>query len=215
MDKELIIFDLDGTLIDSSGDIAWVANRVLESIGRPVLDPEEIKKKIGWGIKQLLTELLPDEKPEVIESARKRFLDIYGNHLVVETRPYPGVVETLEHFSRLGKKMALVTNKPESLAIGILEQLDLSDFFGVVLGGDSLSRRKPHPEPVEKVLSELGVAPEKGVFVGDSPIDCETGKAAGLCTIGAAYGFRGRPELEEAGCDVIIEDFSELKRLIR
>lgn len=212
--SDLVIFDLDGTLIDSSRDIAWSANMVLHSMGYERLDMEVIKESIGWGVKNLLEKLMPEEAPESIESARLKFLDFYGGHLVVETTIYPGVVETLEYLRSSGKKMAIVTNKPHALSVAILDELKLKGYFGAVLGGDSLPNKKPHPEPVEKVLSLLGAAPSASVIVGDSPVDCEAGRSAGVGTVGVTYGFRGRRELECAGCDFILDSILELKACV-
>lgn len=211
---DLIIFDLDGTLIDSSEDIAWATNKTLNAFGYAGLGIEAIKENVGWGVKSLLEKLMPDALPERITEARDRFLYFYGKHLVVKTYVYPGVEDTLRHFKSLDKLMAVVTNKPEGLAERILKELGLSGYFMSVVGGDSFSNRKPHPEPVEKVLGLSGMKPEKAVIVGDSPIDCETGKRAGTSTIGVTYGFRGKLELEEACCDVIIDSFSELKNVV-
>ncbi|HEY4708059.1 MAG TPA: HAD-IA family hydrolase [Thermodesulfobacteriota bacterium] len=215
MDAELIIFDLDGTLIDSSKDIAWCANRTLVSMGYPERKAQEIVGNIGWGVKPLLEKLLPGEDEAKIAEARLKFLEVYGSHLVVDTHLYPGVEETIGHFMASGKKMAVVTNKPFALADRILEIMKLRGFFKAVLGGDSLPNKKPHPEPIEKVIRDLGALPQRTVVVGDSPVDCEAGKGAGAFTIGASYGFRGRGELEAAGCDVIIDDFPSLKRAVR
>lgn len=212
---ELVIFDLDGTIIDSSQDIAWCANRTLAAMGHREMDPSEIVGHIGWGVKPLLEKLMPGEAPEMITDARLKFLEFYGDHLVVETTLYPGVLPVLDRLKGAGKKMAIVTNKPEGLAIGILEVMKLSAYFKLVLGGDSLPNRKPHPEPIEKAIRELSATPGSTVVVGDSPVDCEAAKGAGAFAIGAAYGFRGRGELEAAGCDIIVNDFSSLASVIR
>ncbi|CAG1065308.1 phosphoglycolate phosphatase [uncultured bacterium] len=212
---DLVIFDLDGTLIDSSGDIAWCANKTLAAFGHAEMDPSEIVGHIGWGVKPLLEKLMPGEAPEMITEARLKFLEVYGGHLVVETTLYPGVVELLDRLSGQGKKLAVVTNKPEGLASGILDVMKLSGYFKLLLGGDSLPNRKPHPEPIEKAIKELGAKPDRTIVVGDSPVDCEAAKGAGAYAIGAAYGFRGRGELEAAGCDIIVEDVPSLKTAIR
>lgn len=212
---ELVIFDLDGTLIDSSRDIAWCANRTLEAMGYKEMDPSEIVGHIGWGVKPLLEKLMPEETAEKISEARLKFLEVYGGHLVVETTLYPGVLPVLDSLNGAGKKMAIVTNKPEGLAVGILEVMKLSGYFQLVLGGDSLPNRKPHPEPIEKVIKELSSSPARTVVVGDSPVDCEAAKGAGAFAIGAAYGFRGHAELETAGCDIIVNDFPSLASVIR
>ena len=215
MDSELIIFDLDGTLIDSSDDIAWAANRTLVYMGYNEMDLDAIKEGIGWGVKTLLQKLMPQEGPERIDDARVKFLEYYWDHLTVNTILYPGVRETIDYFKDHDKKMAIVTNKPIKFTEKILNELALKDFFLMVLGGDSLMNRKPDPEPVEKVISTLGVTKGKTVFVGDSKVDGETGKRAGIFTIGVEYGFRGRKELEEAGFDVIISEFPELTRILK
>ena len=215
MDSELIIFDLDGTLIDSSDDIAWAANMTLVYMGYNEMDLDAIKEGIGWGVKTLLQKLMPQEGPERIDEARVKFLEYYWDHLTVNTILYPGVRETIDYFKDHDKKMAIVTNKPIKFTEKILNELALKDFFLMVLGGDSLMNRKPDPEPVEKVISTLGVTKGKTVFVGDSKIDGETGKRAGIFTIGVEYGFRGRKELEEAGFDVIISEFPELTRILK
>lgn len=215
IDASLIIFDLDGTLIDSSHDIAWSANMTLKSMGYEKLDMEVIKESIGWGVKSLLEKLMPNEAPDVIEAARKRFLEFYGGHLVVDTYVYPGVMETLLYLSGKGKRLSVITNKPVGLANSILEELGMSRFFSLVLGGDSLPNRKPHPEPLEKAMSALGVDGASSVIVGDSPIDCEAGKRAGIGTVGVTYGFRGQDELERAGCDFIIDNLTEIRSCIK
>lgn len=212
---DLVIFDLDGTLIDSSDDIAWAANRTLLHMGHKEMDLEAIKEGIGWGVKTLLERLMPDEGPERIEDGRKRFLEYYWEHLTVKTTLYPGVKETIAYFRGINKKMAIVTNKPVRFTERILEEFGLGESFSMVLGGDSLTNRKPHPEPVERVIETLGAARERTVIVGDSPVDCETGKRAGIMTIGVEYGFRGREELKEAGCDILIKQFHDLKRILK
>lgn len=215
IDAGLIIFDLDGTLIDSSTDIARAANMTLRAIGYVEQDMESIKGNIGWGVKVLLERLMPREGPGRIEEARRKFLDFYGESLVVDTTPYPGVRKTLNHFKEMGKTMAVVTNKPVRFAERILEALDLGGFFVMVIGGDSFTYRKPHPEPIEKVVSALGAAPDKTVLIGDSPIDCEAGRGAGVNIVGVSYGFRGTQDLRLAGCSIIVDEFQDLMDVIR
>ncbi|MBI5235220.1 MAG: HAD-IA family hydrolase [Deltaproteobacteria bacterium] len=213
LEKDLLIFDLDGTLIDSSADIAAAANRTIESMGYARRAVDEIKADIGWGVKTLLERLMPNEPPDRIEAGRRMFLDFYGAHLVVDTYVYPGVQDTLEHFKRLGKKMAVVTNKPVKLSERVLTRFALRDYFLTVIGGDSFANRKPHPEPVEAALKAAGASSHEAVLIGDSPIDCEAGAAALVSTIGVSYGFRAKDELN--GCIVVIDGFDELKNIVR
>lgn len=214
MQKDLLIFDLDGTLIDSSADIAWAANKTLAHMGCKEETAEHIKKNIGWGVKALLEKLMPNESPEAITAAREKFLEIYSSHLVVDTYLYPEVRETIRHFSEKGKKMAVVTNKPEGLSIKILENFGLSKNFQMVVGGDTLPSRKPDPAPLLKVINDLRVEAVRAVFIGDSPIDGETGKKAGVFTIGVPYGYRGDMKLVDIGFDLVIKDFKELQTVI-
>ena len=213
-DVDLIIFDLDGTLIDSSEDIAWAANMALADLGHEKIDSERVKEGIGWGVKSLLEKMMPGEGTDRIEYARIRFLEYYWGHCVESTYPYPGVRETLEYFIQKNTKMAVVTNKPVKFSEKILTDFGLLRFFRIILGGDSVLNRKPHPEPVEKVITSLDVKKDRAVIVGDSPVDCEAGKRAGIATVGVEYGFRSRKELENAGCDIIISEVTDLKRII-
>lgn len=205
---DLIIFDLDGTLVDSSEDIAWAANKMLSDMGLEELSYQAVKERIGWGVKMLLQKILPEEKHNLLDEARAIFMRYYAGHLLVKTRPYPGVIEALEHFKN--KKLAIATNKPLVLTEKILDGLNISGYFQKVIGGDGVQNKKPAPEAVEIILKEFKIAPRKAVFIGDSRIDIEAGKKAGVITVGAAYGFRGRQELEEAGADAIIEDIKEI-----
>jgi len=220
MHKDLLIFDLDGTLIDSSSDIAWAANKTLSHMGHKEETVEHIRQNIGWGVTALLEKLLPDEGPDVITVAREKFLEVYASHLVVDTYIYPDVRETIRHFSEKGKKMAVVTNKPEGLSIKILEEFGLSGSFLMVVGGDTLPSRKPDPAPLLKVINDLRVEAAAAVFIGDSPIDSETGKKAGVFTIGVEppqgvpYGYRGNVNLVDIGFDLLVKDFRELQSVI-
>ena len=210
----LIIFDLDGTLIDSSRDIAWAANETLKAMGYAPMETPEIVAAIGWGVTMLLEQLMPDSGPHAIAKARESFLDFYGGHLTVETTVYPGVMETVSHFAGLGKKMAVVTNKPEGLARRALDELGLGGFFSMVVGGDTLGARKPDPAPLLKVMEGLAHAPSATVMVGDSPVDCEAGRKAGVSTIAVSYGFRPVTELQGAGCTAMVESFAGLREII-
>ena len=212
--KELIIFDLDGTLIDSSVDIAWAANRTLVSYGLNERSVAEIRDNIGWGVKPLLERLMPGSDPMRITSARERFLEYYWGHLTVGTRLFEGVDETLKALRGMDRRLAVVTNKPVLFARKILEELGIGVYFDRVAGGDSFQNKKPHPEPLEKVIEGIGTAKDESAFVGDSAIDRETGRKAGVFTIGVSYGFRAGATIEEMGFDAVIDRFPDLLRII-
>ncbi len=211
-DIDLIIFDLDGTLIDSSKDIAHAVNKTLKHLCLNELSYEVIKSYIGWGVKMLLEQAIPKERHEILDHARKIFLKYYEVHLLVDTYLYSGVKDVLEYFKN--KKLAIVTNKPIGLTEKILDGLSLSKYFQMVIGGDSVQNKKPHPQAIDLVLQGLFVKPEKTMFIGDSRIDIEAGKNAGIITCGAVYGFRGREELIDAGADFFVEEIKELKHII-
>ncbi len=225
MNPELIIFDLDGTLIDSSDDIAVAANKTLEELGLPQMSEEDIKARIGWGVRFLLERLLPPlqanaredvrrDFEDLLTRARKIFLGYYSENLTAKTRPYPGTTATLDYLSSRDKKMAIVTNKPIGFTEIILKELGLAGYFSVVLGGDSLKNRKPHPDPLFEVMERVKVEAEGSVMVGDSSIDCQAAIGAEVSVIGAAYGFRGREGLDGQGCIHIIDSISELQSIL-
>ncbi len=214
MKKDLLVFDLDGTLIDSSGDIAHAANRTLESFGKTPMARAAIKDNIGWGVNMLLERLMPGIEDRELERARAAFLAFYGERLMEETRLYPGVLDTLLYFRKRGKKLAILTNKPEALSRRIIKEFSLSDVFINIIGGDTFTQRKPDPAPLISIMEQAGTAPENTVFVGDSPIDCETGARAGVFTVGVSYGFRPVKELKDACCDMIISEITVLGEIL-
>lgn len=225
MTPELVIFDLDGTLIDSSDDIAVAANKTLVDLGLPEMTNEDIKARIGWGVRFLLERLLPEpdgtesnpgrrEYEDALTKARDIFLGYYGENLTAKTLPYTRAVETLDYLASLDKKLAVVTNKPVDFAIEIMDELELSKYFKVVLGGDSLENKKPHPGPLLEVMKRLGIEPSATLMVGDSSIDCEAARGADVSVVGAAYGFRGREGLDGQGCSEVIDCISELKAIV-
>lgn len=210
IEVDLLIFDLDGTLIDSRIDIANALNYTLSRLGLPPVTIEEVRQRIGRGIRGLLKACL-GEKQGLLEEAYPIFLDFYSTHLLENTTLYPGVRETLEG---IRAKKAIVTNKLFHLTERILEGLGISNYFDTVLGGDSLTERKPSPLPILRVLKEHKVPGERALMVGDSPLDMEAGKKAGVWTCGAAYGYNERDTLLSAGADCIIESFPELFSLL-
>ncbi len=206
IEADLFIFDLDGTLIDSRIDIANALNHTLARLGLPPVTPEEVRERIGRGIRALLRASL-GQRQDLVEEAYPIFLDFYSNHLLENTHLYPGVEDTLR---KIGARKAIVTNKLLRLTEEILEGLGISDYFDTVLGGDSLPERKPSPLPIQWTLERNGVRRERAIIVGDSPLDIEAGKRAGIRTCGAAYGYNNRETLLSAGADWIVESFPEI-----
>ncbi|HJN02044.1 MAG: HAD-IA family hydrolase [Nitrospinota bacterium] len=206
----LIIFDLDGTLIDSKNDIADSVNYTLKRLHLPSLQNSLIYSYVGNGVLPLLEKVIScSNKKSNLENALKVFRKHYEEHLLDSTRLYPGVMEILKHFSDVN--MGLVSNKPERFVKKILKGLNVDCFFPVVIGGDTLKTKKPDPEGVNMIRNRFGADLHETVIVGDGGVDIETGKEAGIHTCGVSYGLRDRKELVEAGAEIIIDDILELK----
>ena len=208
----LLIFDLDGTLVDSAADIAAAVNHTLEVLGEPRLPAEAIRDNVGDGVLELLRRCLVRNHPDRIREAVATFREYYGAHLTDRTRLYPGVPEMLERFSHRAK--AVLTNKPERFAGPILEGLGVRSRFHAVLGGDGTSVPKPSAEPVHGLLERFDCEPGRAVIIGDSPVDVETGRLAGILTCAVTYGYRSRAELEAAAPDFLAEHPRDLVRLL-
>lgn len=212
-----LLFDLDGTLVDSRADITNSLNLTLAKLGRPTLPAETVRLFIGEGVRLLLERSLratqsTEVQPADVDHALKIYHRQYHAHLLDQTKLYPEVAETLASFSALPK--AIVTNKPFAFTQPLLEGIGLAEHFRVVFGGDSLSERKPSPLMLLEAARRCEVEPTECLMIGDSWVDVEAGRNAGMKTAGYVGGFRGRAELEAARADYLIERFSELTALV-
>lgn len=206
MPIRLIIFDLDGTLVDSSGDITNALNFAIEPFG---IEPVTVDKTIGLvgeGLTRLVEKLLGEERAEVKPQVMERFLDHYSGHLTDLTRPYPGVLEALELLR--GCRKAVISNKREHLSRRLLEDLGLAGYFEIIWGSDSADERKPSPKPIERMLALMGVSPAEALIVGDSTYDVQAGRAAGISTAAVSYGYRHVSLLRDA--EFIVDDLRDL-----
>jgi phosphoglycolate phosphatase len=176
---KLIVFDLDGTLVDSLEDIARSVNELLPSFGRSRLPHDRIRTFVGNGVAKLLERALEDPSVGELELALDRYLPIYRRRLLETTRPFPGVPAALETLAP-GRILAVLTNKPLQESERILEGLDLRKFFRTVYGGDSFPRRKPDPMGLRRLMEESGVVEAQTLFVGDSDVDLQTAQNASV-----------------------------------
>lgn len=206
----LLIFDLDGTLIDSKRDISNSLNFALKEEGMPTLPHEQIEALVGHGARTLVRDALGNPSEEKVGRVFQVFWQRYLDHCLDETHLYPGVAEFLERHSEW--PMAVVTNKPELFSQKILEGLKIRSRFRWLIGGDTLAVQKPDPAVFDPIFRELG-GEIQGLMVGDSHVDVECGRAAGLKTCAVTYGFRSRAELLESQPDFLIENFSEFASL--
>lgn len=210
MSFRLIIFDLDGTLVDTVQDITNALNYALKPYDIKSLSASDTMKMVGEGVSRLVEKVLPVEKRHLKDDVIKRFLEYYSEHLTDKSREYPLVKETLKNLT--GFKKAVISNKREDLSKRLLEELGLAGYFDLIIGSDTAGEKKPSAVPVLYVISKLGVSSEESIIVGDSNYDIEAGKKAGTKTVAVTYGYRPREFLTEA--DYIIDDIRELIPLL-
>lgn len=210
---DLIIFDLDGTLVDSRLDIATSVNEVLKRLGRQPLTNETIYGFIGNGVRCLMERSLGDASSQVVDQALAMFLHTYGRHLLDTTRPYSGVREALSGL-REGRVLAVLSNKPTRESVALLDGLGLRSYFEFVYGGETFPRRKPHPIGIESLIAEVGTTREHTLMVGDSRVDYETARNASVRVCLVSYGL-GASELEALDPDYVVGDLRELIPILR
>lgn len=208
----IVGFDLDGTLIDTSGDLTAAVNHALASIGRPPLTVAEVKPMIGGGARHMLAQGLAKSggcEDATLDLLHPRLLAYYEAHIAVESAPYPGAIATLDALAAAGVRVAVVTNKIERFARALLGDLGLSDRFATILGGDSLGpgKAKPSPALILRMIEACGGG--TAAFVGDSIFDVAAARAAGIPSIACRFGFLMQP-VEELGADAIIDHFDDL-----
>jgi phosphoglycolate phosphatase len=206
MKIKLIIFDLDGTLVDSSIDLTNALNYAIVPYGLEQLTVAQTISLVGEGITSLIGKLVGESGADRKTVVLKRFLDHYSEHLTDFTVAYPGVRETLGILGDYRK--AVISNKRTDLSRRLLDNLGLSGYFDFIWGSDSVPEKKPSPVPVLEMLKKVQCAPDGAVMVGDSNFDIEAGRAAGVRTVAVSYGFRAADLLKAA--DFIIDSMTEL-----
>ncbi|MBR4727304.1 MAG: HAD-IA family hydrolase [Clostridia bacterium] len=213
MKYKAVIFDLDGTLVDTLDDLRASVNLALAQQGFPPRTREEIRAFVGNGVRKLMERSVPPgTPPDVTDACLAAFRAHYHTHACVRTRPYDGIPAVLEALHAAGMKTAVVTNKTEAASLEVVRHF-FGDRIGLTIGQREDLPRKPAPDGVLLALETLGVPASQAVFVGDSEVDCATARNAGLPCIGAAWGFRGRAVLQAEGVQVIAEHPSELTAL--
>jgi len=207
MPIKLIIFDLDGTLVDSLDDLTDSTNAMLRRFGKVELTRREVRLLVGQGAKRLVERAMPAASAEDVEEGVQLFLAYNDLHIADRTRLYPGVKEILHRLGE-GRILSVISNKYEAHCRKLLALLGLADLFRAVMGVDSHPLRKPSPEPLLKLMSDMGMAAAETAMVGDSSNDMIAGKGAGVVTIGCTYGYGDLSELTDA--DYRVDRFDEL-----
>jgi phosphoglycolate phosphatase len=212
---QLVIFDLDGTLIDSRLDLVHSVNAMLRHLGRPELPGDVVASYVGDGAPMLVRRALGDPVDEqLFKRAIEYFLTYYKEHKLDRTTVYAGIPEALQQVRANGtrRQLAVLSNKPVNPSRAIVEALGLGGFFAHVYGGNSFESKKPDPFGVRTILHETGIAPQHALIVGDSSIDVLTGRNAGIATCGVTYGFAPH-SFDEVPPDVVVDSPQELGRL--
>lgn len=214
--KKLIIFDLDGTLINTIADLGACTNYALEKLGYPTHDIESYKFRVGNGINNLFRRALPEgeKTDENVLRVRREFIPYYNAHNTDLSRPYPGMVELLEALQTEGILLAVASNKYQEATTKIIGELYPSIRFSAVLGQREGINIKPDPQIVFDILQATGADKADVLYVGDSGVDMQTGLNAGVETCGVTWGFRPRTELEPFHPQHIVDSVEELRQII-
>jgi phosphoglycolate phosphatase len=208
----VLIFDLDGTLIDSKLDLALAVNAMLKHKGRPPETHEAIYSLVGNGAPTLVRRALGDAASDAeVESALAYFLSYYREHMLDNTVLYPGVLECLQSVEKYS--LAVLTNKPVRFSVAIIEGLGISRYFRYVYGGNSFEKKKPDPIGVETLLRDFKAEPKQAMIIGDSEVDMQTARNAGTWACGVTYGL-GSDRLPQCAPDLLLDNLTQLPPIL-
>lgn len=209
------IFDLDGTLADTLESMAYVANEIMQKYGLKTLPTDNFRYYSGEGADMLIQRALKDAGDKELihyEEGRRLYREMFAADPMYKVVPYEGMPETLKELKKRGIRLAVCSNKPHPAAVKVIAQL-YGDDFDMVLGQSDAIRRKPAPDGPLMIAGKFGVRPEECMYVGDTSTDMKTGKAAGMFTVGALWGFRDREELNANGADLVAEHPTDLVKI--
>lgn len=212
--RQLILFDLDGTLVDSARDLFASMNMALAELGRPPVTEQQVRTWVGKGASQLCSCVIQYQEhglnPKLQQQLLQKFLAVYQRHLCVDSVIYDGVLEFLDYCQAEKKTLACVTNKPFDAAHSLLKQLNILDRFSLVIGGDSLTHRKPHPEPLLHTMHYFEQKPAQTLMVGDSRNDVEAARAAHVDCIVLSYGYNHGEDIHACSPQLVINSLVAL-----
>jgi len=212
-----IVFDLDGTLVDTAPDLVAATNHVLQHMGRAPIEHERLRPWIGQGAMHMIERAIGDAGSNLTQEEHDRLLDryltFYGANIAVGSQPFEGVVPALERFKARGATLAVCTNKMEGMSKSLLDALELTQFFAAIAGRDTLATFKPHPEHLLGTIRMAGGNANRAIMIGDSQVDVATAKAAGVPVVAVSFGYTDIPA-SELGADAVIDHFNELEPAI-
>jgi phosphoglycolate phosphatase len=210
MPRDTVIFDLDGTLLDTLQDIADAGNQLLAHHDRPARPVDDYRYLAGQGVRSLVAEALPDLQGDPLDEAVAWYRRAYAALDDASAGPYPGIMDMLDALAERGATLAVLSNKPHDAMVRVIDRFLGAQRFAAVLGHQPPTPLKPDPTPGIKLLRELDVAADRCVYVGDTAADMQTGTALKLHIVGVTWGFRAEAELRQTGADVIIHEPREL-----
>ena len=210
MPSQAVLFDFDGTLADTAPDLAAALNHTLTALGRPIVDPDSVRHLVGQGAKALLRKGLAasgaaDEA--LVERGFPIYLDYYAANICVGTTFYPAIEEAMDALAARGATLAICTNKPERLTHLLIDAFGWTGRFAAIVGADTLAVRKPLPLPLLEAIARAGGG--RAAFVGDSIVDADTARAAGVPFVAVSFGFSDRP-VDQLGADAVIDSYADL-----
>lgn len=215
---EIVLIDLDGTLVDSVPDLAWCSDQMLIELGLPPCGEANVRNWVGNGVEKLIKRALTGDMEaepdaDLLAQAKPIFMRLYKDNSCVRSHLYPDVDTGLTWLKAQGIQLGCVTNKDEAFTLPILNTLQIRDYFDVVISGDSLPQKKPHPAPLLYGADFFGVAADKAMMIGDSVSDVKASRAAGFRIICMSYGYNHGADIRSAGPDAVIDSFAELESL--
>lgn len=216
---EMILIDVDGTLVDSVPDLAFCVDEMMKQLEMPVHGEAKVREWVGNGVERLCRRALIgqlDGEPDdaLFERAYPIFLDLYAENTSKRSSLYPGVEEGLDYMQAQGYKLGCVTNKAAEFTHPLLKDLGIFDRFEIVISGDTLAKKKPDPMPLLHGAAHFGVKPEKALMLGDSVSDVKAARAAGFQIICMSYGYNHGVDIRDSNPDAVIDSMVELKELI-
>lgn len=216
---EMVLIDVDGTLVDSVPDLAFCVDEMMKQLGMPEHGEAKVRNWVGNGVERLTRRALigqldgePDEA--LFDKAYPIFLDLYAENTSGRSCLYPGVVEGLDYLQSAGFKLGCVTNKAAQFTLPLLKDLGIYDRFSIVVSGDTLSKKKPDPLPLLYVAEHLGVHPDHALMIGDSVSDVKAARAAGFQIVCMSYGYNHGVDIRDANPDAVIDSMAELASVL-
>ncbi len=216
---EMILIDVDGTLVDSVPDLAWCVDAMLQQLGRPAQGEAAVRNWVGNGVQRLVERALSSELDGMpatadFERAYPIFLDLYADNTSQRSSLYPGVSEALDRLRASGYPLGCVTNKAAQFTEPLLADLGVADYFSIIISGDTLPVKKPDPGPLLHAAEHFGVAPEAALMIGDSVSDVTAARAAGFQIVCMSYGYNHGEDIRDARPDAVIDTMAELLPLL-